>query len=53
LTSLIGTNHPEQAKTFIIISTAGATIIGGCFGATLGTIGRKNLDSGEEELQEE
>ena len=53
LTSLIGTNHPEQAKTFIIISTAGAAIIGGCFGGTLGTIGRKNLASGEEELQEE
>ena len=44
LTSLIKTNHPEQAKAFIIISWLAATAVGACFGTTLGAVGRKHLD---------
>lgn len=53
LTSLIGTNHPEQAKSFIILSCIGATINGACFGAILGAIGKRQIDSGKAEVQEE
>jgi len=53
LTSLIGTNHPEQAKSFIIISCLGATAVGACFGATLGAIGHKHISPGNAEMQEQ
>jgi hypothetical protein len=41
LTSLIKTNHPEKAKTFIIISYLSVIIIGSVIGGILAAIARK------------
>jgi len=44
VTSLIGTNHPEEAKAFIIIAWLVAALIGAIIGGSLAAIGRKHLD---------
>lgn len=44
LTSLIASNHPEFAKTFVISAWMAATAIGGFSGTTLAAIGRKHVD---------
>lgn len=44
LTALIGTNHPEQAKTFVIVATAAAGGLGGLVGTIVSAAGRKHLD---------
>jgi hypothetical protein len=41
LTSLILSNHIEEAKTFIVAAWLSAAGIGGLFGAILACIGRK------------
>ena len=43
LTSLISTNHPEMAKTFIIVAYIAAVLIGGVIGSMVAAIGRKYL----------
>lgn len=43
LTALIGTNHPMQARTFIILSWLAAIAIGALFGGTLAALGRAYL----------
>jgi hypothetical protein len=52
LTSLIGTNHLEEAKSFIILSWIGAAANGACFGAVLGAIGRRHIRWGGSGIQE-
>ncbi|HUT88176.1 MAG TPA: hypothetical protein VMY37_01650 [Thermoguttaceae bacterium] len=44
LTALISTNHPEAAKTFIIVSYLSVTFVGAIMGAALARIGREYLD---------
>jgi len=44
LTSLMATNHPEQAKLFIIVSWLAGIVFGGLIGGMLASIGRKYLD---------
>jgi len=44
LTSFIGTNHPEEAKTFIICAFLAGTVGGMLIGVLLGAIGRKHVD---------
>jgi hypothetical protein len=44
LTALVSTNHPEAAKTFIIVSYLSATLAGAIIGAVLASIGRKYVD---------
>ena len=44
LTSLIATNHPEQAKLFILASWSAGIVFGGLIGGMLASIGRKYLD---------
>ena len=44
LTSVIATNHPEEAKLLIILSWSAGIICGGRIGGTLASIGRKYLD---------
>ena len=41
LTALIKTNHPEMAKTFILITYLAAIGIGATIGAIIAAIGRK------------
>jgi hypothetical protein len=41
LTSLISSNHPEMAKTFIIVSYIAATLVGGIIGTVVAAVGRK------------
>lgn len=43
LAILIATNHPEQAKTFIICSWLIAIVVGALIGAVLAVIGRKHV----------
>jgi hypothetical protein len=43
LTSFIKTNHPEEAKTFVIISYLSVIIVGSVIGGILAAIGRKYL----------
>ena len=43
LTALIGTNHPEMAKSFIIIAWLVAVLNGAIIGGVLSLIGRKHL----------
>ena len=52
LTALIQTNHPGQARDFIIISWLASTAIGACFGGTLSVIGRKHIDRDDAAGQE-
>jgi hypothetical protein len=52
LTSLIATNHPEEAKLLIILSWSAGIVFGGLIGGILASIGRRHLDhapGGEEE----
>jgi phosphate/sulfate permease len=44
LTGLIATNHPMDARNFIIGSWLAAAVLGGVVGAILAAIGRKHLD---------
>ena len=44
LTALIKSNHPEEAKTFVIASYLSVTLIGAVMGAVLALIARKYLD---------
>lgn len=44
LTSLIGTNHPEMAKTFIIVVYIAATLLGSVIGSGFAKIGREYLN---------
>mgnify|MGYP000036800899 CR=1 FL=1 len=41
LTSLISSNHPEMAKTFIIVSYVAAAFLGGVIGSMFAAVGRK------------
>ena len=41
LTSLISSNHPEMAKTFIIASYVASAFLGGIIGTMVAAIGRK------------
>jgi hypothetical protein len=41
LTSLIGSNHLEMAKTFIIASYVASTFLGGIIGTMVAAVGRK------------
>ena len=43
LTSLISSNHPEMAKTFIIVSYIAAAFAGGAIGTMVAAVGRKYL----------
>lgn len=43
LTALIMTNHPEQAKVFVIVSWAGAALLGGLIGLLLAAVGREHV----------
>jgi hypothetical protein len=40
LTSLIGTNHLEMAKTFIIVTYVAAALLGGIIGSMFAAVGR-------------
>lgn len=44
LTALISTNHPEAAKTFIIVSYLSVTFAGAILGAILAAAGRRYVD---------
>ena len=44
LTSLISTNHPEMAKTFIIVSYVASALVGGIIGTLFAALGRKYLE---------
>jgi hypothetical protein len=44
LTSFIGTNHPEMAKTFVIVAYVAATLLGAIVGSVVAMIGRKYLN---------
>ena len=44
ITSLIATNHPEEAKLLIILSWSAGIVFGGLIGGMLASIGRKHLD---------
>ena len=43
LTSLISTNHPEMAKTFIIVSYVASASLGAIIGTTFAAVGRKYI----------
>lgn len=43
LTSLISSNHPEMAKTFIIVCYIAAATVGGTIGSMVAAVGRKYL----------
>jgi hypothetical protein len=49
LTSLIKTNHPEMAKSFIIITYCSAAVAGGIIGAIVAAVGRSHLEPGRAE----
>ena len=40
LTALISTNHPEMAKTFIIVSYVAAAVLGATIGSIFAAVGR-------------
>jgi hypothetical protein len=44
LTALIRTNHPEMAKTFIIVTYLATALAGAVIGSVLATVGRKYID---------
>jgi len=44
LTALIGTNHPEMAKTFIIVVYVASAVVGAIIGSMVSAIGRKYID---------
>ena len=43
LSALIRTNHPEMAKTFVIVTYLSATFVGAVIGTMLAAIGRKYI----------
>jgi CDP-diglyceride synthetase len=43
LTSLISSNHPEMAKTFIIVAYIAAALVGAVIGSMVAAVGRKYL----------
>lgn len=43
LTSLISSNHPEMAKSFIIVSYLASAFVGGKIGTMVAAVGRKYL----------
>jgi hypothetical protein len=44
LTSLISTNHPEMAKTFIIASYVASALVGGIIGTLFAAVGSKHIN---------
>ncbi len=40
LTSFIATNHPELAKSFVLVAWAGGAALGALIGSALGAVGR-------------
>ena len=44
LTALVRSNHPEAAKTFIIVTYLSVALVGAAMGAALAAIGRKYVD---------
>jgi hypothetical protein len=44
LSALIASNHPETAKTFVIVGYLSVTIVGAAIGAILAAAGRKYID---------
>lgn len=46
LTALIASNHPEEAKAFVILAWLGATLVGGAIGALLAAVGRRCITTG-------
>jgi hypothetical protein len=49
LTGLIGTNHPEQALTFVVVTWVAATALGVVIGTVLAVVGRKHVDRSSAE----
>ncbi len=45
LTSLISTNHPEMAKTFIIVSYVASASLGAIVGTAFAAVGRKYINT--------
>jgi len=45
LTSLISSNHPEMAKTFIIVTYVASATLGGIIGTMFAAIGRKYIST--------
>jgi hypothetical protein len=43
LTALISTNHPEMAKTFIIVSYLASASLGGIIGTIFASVGRQYI----------
>ena len=43
LTALISSNHPEMAKTFIIVAYIAAALVGAVIGSMVAAVGRKYL----------
>ena len=43
LTALIGTNHLEMAKTFIIVTYIASALVGGIIGSMVAAVGRKYI----------
>ena len=41
LTALISSNHPEMAKTFVIVSYVASSFVGGIIGTMFAVVGRK------------
>jgi len=50
LTCLILTNHPEMAKTFIIVVYLSSALVGGIFGSVFAVIGRKHINVEDDEF---
>ena len=46
LSALIKTNHPEMAKTFIIVTYLLATLVGSVFGTVIAAVGRRHVERG-------
>ena len=46
LTALISTNHPEMAKTFIIVVYAASAFLGAIIGTVFAAVGRKYIKAG-------
>ncbi|HOX07736.1 MAG TPA: hypothetical protein PK280_15155 [Planctomycetota bacterium] len=46
LTSLIASNHLEQAKTFVLVAWLSSAAVGAVMGSILAAIGRRHLDRG-------
>ena len=44
LTSLIATNHPEEAKAYVIVSWLSGMVLGGVAGGIVASVGKRHLD---------